>query len=143
MQGKLPVKTLILWQIRLFAIAFLPLIVLNIFSFFNDPVIIALYIWFGLIALLIFIYLPLFWRGYKIIFQKGSIVIKSGVFVKVTHIMPFSRLVYAKSFLTPVSKLLGLSALSLKAARSSVLVPELNSSDVNYFLDFLAREDGE
>ena len=67
-------------------------------------------------------------------------MINRGVFIKTTHIMPFSRLVYAQSFATPLAKRMGLSALTLKAARSSIIIPELNAEDVDYYIDFLAKE---
>ena len=54
--------------------------------------------------------------------------------------MPFSRLVYAQSFATPLAKKMGLAALTLKAARSSIIIPELNSADVNYFIEYLTKE---
>ena len=54
--------------------------------------------------------------------------------------MPFSRLVYAQSFATPLAKKMGLAALVLTAARSSIIIPELNEADVNYFIDFLTKE---
>ena len=60
--------------------------------------------------------------------------------VMATHIMPFSRLVYAQSFATPLAKKMGLAALTLKAARSSIIIPELNAADVNYFIEYLTKE---
>ena len=57
--------------------------------------------------------------------------------------MPFSRLVYAQSFATPLAKKMGLAALTLKAARSTVIIPEFDAKDIDYYIDFLAREGEE
>ena len=57
--------------------------------------------------------------------------------------MPFSRMVCANSLATPLARKMRLSALTLKAARSRIIIPELDQKDVRYFIDYLTREDGE
>ena len=92
---------------------------------------------------LIFWYIPALLHSYEILFPSGAIVIKCGVFLKTTHIMPFSRMVCANSLATPLARKMRLSALTLKAARSRIIIPELDQKDVRYFIDYLTREDGE
>ena len=66
-------------------------------------------------------------------------VITRGAIIKPTHIMPYSKLIYTQTFTTPLAKILGLKALSLKAARSRILVPELPEADAEILLKILAE----
>lgn len=101
----------------------------------------------GLLLLLtltaVFWYIPAYFKSYEISFPAGAIVIKSGVFIKTTHIMPFSRMVYLQTFSTPLAKAVGLTALSLKAARARVTVPELLSDEVMLFVNAVSAEEGQ
>ena len=139
-ENKIPEKTLFLWQIRIGVLGAIPTAALFILS--------AVSLWFLIpagvltvfILLFLFWYLPRYFDSYEILFPKGAIIINRGVFIKTSHIMPFSRLVYAQSFSTPLAKVMGLAAVSLKAARSRVIIPEFSLNDVNYFIDYLAKE---
>ena len=136
----LPRRTAFLWQIRIGGAGFILIIVLCGFSFLTGWLFLAAAVLTALLAVLLFWYLPCYFKSYEILFPKGAVVINRGVLIKTTHIMPFSRLVYAQSFATPLAKRMGLAALTLKAARSRIIIPELNASDVNYFIDFLTKE---
>lgn len=94
-------------------------------------------------ALLIFVlwYIPAYFASYEILFPKGAIIINRGIFIRTTHIMPFSRLIYVQSYSTPLAHSMGLAALSLKAARSSVIIPELPVSDVELFIKSVTKEE--
>lgn len=144
MKEKLPIRTLLLWQLRLSVIAVLPIISLYLFSLLsNRYVLIGVWIWAILAVIFTFVYIPYFFKSYEISFKDGAIIINRGIIVKTTHIMPFSRLVYAQSFATPLAEKLGLAALTLKAARSSILIPELRANEVEKFLEFLTKEDAK
>lgn len=94
-------------------------------------------------ALLVLVlwYIPAYFASYEILFPKGAIIINRGIFIRTTHIMPFSRLIYVQSYSTPLAHSMGLAALSLKAARSSVIIPELPVSDVELFIKSVTREE--
>ena len=86
-------------------------------------------------------YIPAYFASYEILFPKGAIIINRGIFIRTTHIMPFSRLIYVQSYSTPLAHSMGLAALSLKAARSSVIIPELPVSDVELFIKSVTKEE--
>lgn len=139
----LPEKTVLLWQIRIAIIAVIPVAVLASLSFLTLWMLLAAAVTAALFCVLIFWYIPALLHSYEILFPSGAIVIKCGVFLKTTHIMPFSRMVCANSLATPLARKMRLSALTLKAARSRIIIPELDEKDVRYFIDYLTREDGE
>lgn len=133
----LPKKTLILWQIRVVMLtALFVAICLYFATILHFLKYVAVFIAvFGLA--LTFWYLPTFFKGYEILFKNGAIIINYGVFIKFSHIMPYSRLIYAQSFATPLARLFRVTAISLKAARSRVIVPEINISDALRVMDSL------
>ena len=139
-ENLLPKKTVTLWQIRIGLIGFILLVAVCVFGLLTRWVLLGGAVFAALLAVFLFWYLPRYFKSYEILFPKGAVVINRGVFIKTTHIMPFSRLVYAQSFATPLAKRMGLAALTLKAARSSIIIPELDAKDVDYYIDFLARE---
>lgn len=142
-ENRLPKQTVLLWQIRIGLIGIILLIGISAFGLLTDWVLIGTAAAAAILVLLIFWYLPRYFKSYEILFPKGAVVINRGVFIKTTHIMPFSRLVYAQSFATPLAKKMGLAALTLKAARSTVIIPEFDAKDIDYYIDFLAREGEE
>ena len=134
---------MLLWQIRIGLIGIILLIGISAFGLLTDWVLIGTAVAAAILVFLLFWYLPRYFKSYEILFPKGAVVINRGVFIKTTHIMPFSRLVYAQSFATPLAKKMGLAALTLKAARSTVIIPEFDAKDIDYYIDFLAREGEE
>lgn len=138
-------KALLLWEIR---IAVMAAFIVGLFVYichpfrWCDPVAAGIMI----IALVIEMwYIPSLFRTYRIKFINGAVIIESGVIIKTTHIMPFSKMIYAQSITTPLAKLLGLSAVALKAARSQILIPEMPRDDIEEFLKLLSetRKDEE
>ena len=136
---RLPRKTLNLWKIR---VTIGVLLFFGVFSYFFHS-----YDWF-LPATLVVIclyealflwYLPNLFKGYRIKYINGAVVIESGVIVKMTHIMPFSKMIYAESITSPLAKAMGLSAVILKAARSRILIPEMPADDTAKFIKALAE----
>ena len=138
-EHKLPVKTLVLWEIRLFLLSVL---FLALFSFyfrgfswcFKATTVIA----FVLLLVLVW-YLPNLFKSYNVRYISGAVIIERGVIVKTVHVMPFSKLIYAKDITTPLSKLFGIAAISLKAARSSLLIPEISETQAAEFIKKLAE----
>ncbi len=140
MAEKLPKRTLLLWQIRVVMLTIL--LVCICFHYKNAiPFIlqVALIIAIIGIATVVF-YLPTFIKGYEIVFGNESVIINYGVFIKFSHVMPYSRLIYAQTFATPLARIFGVTALSLKAARSRVIVPEILLSDAQKIMDSLSGE---
>ncbi len=136
---RLSKKTLMLWKIR---VTILTLFVLGILAYFCHG-----YGWF-LIAVLVLIclyegimlwYLPKLFRNYRLKYINGAVIIESGVVIKTTHIMPFSKMIYAETITSPLAKLMGIKALTLKAARSRILIPELPENDARKFITVLAE----
>ena len=82
----------------------------------------------------------MFFKSYEIKLKGEAIIINYGVFIKVKHIMPYSRLVYAQSFATPLARLLKVSTLTLKAARGWILIPEIESTAAKEVINLLSRE---
>ena len=142
-KNEIPAKTLVLWQLRVAAAA----VIITAASAF----LCMIYVWFLILtallavfsAFVLFWYLPHYLRSYELLFPKGAVIINRGVFIKTTHIMPFSRLIYAQSISTPLAKAFDLAAISLKAARSSLIIPEIEADDVSRFIDALTAEGEE
>jgi len=137
MTFNLPKKTRLLWQVRIvFAFA----VVCAAVAFFSRYT-----LWFLLPAAVIatlglvfaFIYVPFYFKSYKISVDKNSIIIAKGVIIRTTNIMPFPRLVFAQSFTTPLSSAMKMKAVVLKAARAWVLIPEIENVSADYLLENL------
>ena len=138
-EKKLPVRTLLLWQIRVTVLFVLLGAVCLYFC--------SVYKWFWVLvtvitAVFLFVilwYLPRFIRNYRIKLIGEAVIIENGVFIKTTHIMPYSRMIYTESFTTPLAKAMGLTSISLKAARSSIIMPEILVSDAVVLLKLLSK----
>ena len=128
---KLPRKTLILWQCRSVAIGLLLALLSGYFYFRLKPFLIVLLIIAILFILFTFLYLPLFFKSCKIRCTNDAVIIRQGVIFKNTHILPFSRLIYTQTITSPIARLLKLKAITLKAARNVLIVPELCDEDAN------------
>lgn len=133
-EKKLPLKTVILWQLRIaifcavitFAVAF----ALHRFQGYLFTVTAILVIFAGVA----YIYIPALFRSYRIATKNGAVIIEHGVIIKVTHIMPFAKMIYAETLSTPLAKAMGLTALTLKATKTIVFVPEMTAAEVDNLL---------
>ena len=136
----LPKRTLLLWQIRVvMSTTFLILFcLLYIKAFLVLKIAIWILITLGLA--IVALYLPLFFKRYEILFQGEAIIVNYGVFIKFSHVMPYPRLIYAQTFATPLARIMGVTALSLKAARSRVIIPEVLLPEALRVLDSLTDE---
>ena len=141
MPYKLPTKTLRLWQIRALL---LDLIVLVICLYFHISIgwFLQIYCLFtSFFLLLIFWYLPKYIKAYSIRISGDSVIIESGVFIKTTHIMPELKMIYTQTFTSPIAKRFNITAISLKAARSRIFIPEMKETDVKSILSLLSKEE--
>lgn len=139
-KGTLPQKTVLLWQIR---VVMLTAIIVAICIYYGKamPFLNSVALIIALISLALnLFYIPKFLHGFEILFKNDAIIINYGVLIKFSHIMPYSRLIYAQSFATPLSRLFGVTALSLKAARSRVIVPEIKLEDAIKIINSLTNE---
>ena len=121
-ENTLPKKTTWLWILRILLVTFI-LVALCLYftSLFSFLKIVAIVI--GVLGLITsFIYLPFFFKTYKIILSNDAVIVKFGIFIKAEHIMPYKRMIYAQSFESPLARVLGVAAVRLMAARSYLLV---------------------
>ena len=141
MELKLPKKTLDLWKIRL---TIGVLLFFGLFSYFCHG-----YGWFLIATLVIiclyelafFWYLPSLFKTYQIKYINGAVVIESGIFIKITHIMPYSKMIYIQTLTSPLARFFGLKAVTLKAARSQILIPEVPEEAAEKFTTALAENE--
>ena len=141
MELKLPKKTLDLWKIRL---TIGVLLFFGLFSYFCHG-----YGWFLVATLAIiciyelafFWYLPCLFKTYEIKYINGAVVIERGVFIKTTHIMPYSKMIYTQTLTSPLARFFGLKAVTLKAARSQILIPEIPEDEAEKFTTVLAEKE--
>jgi len=138
-ENKLPLKTMILWQIRIFFITAFFLFVFNYicggFGWYALGVM-AIALTYLVLALW---YVPALFKSYKIIYINGAVVIEKGVIIKTANIMPYSKMIYTQTFTTPLARAFGLAAVSLKAARSRIIIPEFPVAEVEKFAKLLAE----
>ncbi len=139
-QNPLPQKTLRLWQLRVALVGGVPFLLCLFFLYLSKWFLLPAIFVLVLSLWLIFWYFPRYFQSYEVQFPQNAIVIRRGVFIRSSHIMPFSKLVYVQSFSTPLSKSMGLAAISLKAARSSLFIPELSDADVQLFIHSVTKE---
>ena len=130
----LPRKTLLLWRIRAVLIASLLLLICLYLPLSADlTLIISTIIIFVLLAAF-FWYLPKFIKSCRITVANDAVVIKRGVLVENTHILPFTRLIHTLTVQTPLAKLFSLNTVLLKAARFRIFVPELSETDAEHLI---------
>ena len=137
MSFSLPKRTRILWQIRI-VFAFLCLCAsVALFSRFTRWFLFPAAVIATLGLLLAFVYVPFYFKSYKIIVEDNSIIVAKGLFFKTTNIMPYPRLVFARSFATPLASAMKMKCVMLKAARGWMLIPEIENINADYLLDNL------
>ena len=138
-ENTLPKKTVWLWMVRIVVITFILVAGCFYLTPLFSPLKIAAIV-IGILGLIIaFVYLPFFFKSYKIILSNDAVIVKFGILIKAEHIMPYKRMIYAQSFETPLARLLGVAAVRLKAARSYLLVAEIEKESAKAIIDFLAE----
>lgn len=132
-------KTLPLWRIRLIIICLI-LIVIGIMLTIKYKFVLYITVAVAFIfCMLIFWYLPRLFKNCRIKIDNRAVILKIGVIFKTTHVFPTFRLIYSQTFTTPISKLMKLSGLVLKAARHRVFIPELSVEDAEEIMTLLTR----
>ncbi len=128
MNYKLEKRTLLLWRIRIGAAALAAALLFALLSvytaYFYVPA--AAFVLLG--AAIIFWYLPAFFKGFNLFVGENAVMVTRGVFIKTSHIMPFKRLVFAGGYSTPIARIMGLKGITLRAARATVIIPEIEAS---------------
>ena len=133
----LPSKTCKLWQIRIvFAFVFIFALFAFILPFTKGLLIIGLVLFVVSISAA-FLYVPFYFKSYKIKVEDNAIIVTKGIFFKSTNIMPYPRLVFAQSLTTPFARLMNMRCIILKAARGWILIPEIEATNADYLLDNL------
>lgn len=136
----LPKRTLLLWQFRVVMLTSI-LVVLSLYFGFVLPVFNWVALALGLLCLVVIsVYLPVLFSTYEIFIKSNAVIINYGVFIKQRHIMPYPGLIYAQTFTTPLARLFGVTAVSLKAVRSRVYVPEMPFKKAEEIMKWLADE---
>lgn len=125
----LPKKTLWLWQIRATALVAILCGIVMLLPLPLTYTLIVIGVILGVGALFLFWYLPRFVKSCTINFTDGVVIVKRGVFIESIHIFPSTKLIYTQTITSPIANAFSLSALSLKAARSTVIIPEMNRLD--------------
>ncbi len=137
----LPLKSLVLWQARTLILG---AVLVSICLYFGTTIQIlnqiAFIISIILLAVILF-YLPAFFKSYKIELKNNAIIIEYGVIFKATHIMPYSRLIYGQSFATPLARVFGMAMVTLKAARSWIIIPEIKKKSADAIINYLSGEE--
>lgn len=139
--NKLPKTTLLLWQLRVALINFL---FLAVYLYFRIGWLLPVYIGFTVVCILmIFWYLPKFIASYRINLMGDAVVIDSGVIIKTTQIMPYSKMIYTQTFTSPLAHKMDVTAISLKAARSRIIIPEIKNTDAKELILALSKGEDE
>ena len=140
----LPRKTLFLWQIRAITFGVLLCILMLIAkTFIYIPlkiILITSVVILSLSVLIAVLYMPFLFKTCKVVLLKEGVVVERGVFFKNTHILPFSKLIYTQTYKSPIARMLRLTAVSLKAARSRVFIPEMSEEDATDLIIALSEE---
>lgn len=139
-EGIVPRGTLRLWQLRIGIIAAVLLLILFRLCFVTLWILIPMALILSFAVIVMFWYLPLYFRCFKVIYDDGAFEIRRGVFFKVTLIMPYPRLIYVSAFSSPVARKMGLSGAVLKAARGFVIIPELEKEDIKGLIRIASGE---
>ncbi len=137
---EVPQKTLLLWQIRGAAIGLLFFVLCAFLAMSRSFLLLATISIVFFVGVFDFWYLPRFFKTCKIRYVNQSVLINYGVFLKSTHILPFSKLIHTKTITTPLSSAFSLMAVGLKAARSRIYVPELTKEDAILLISYLTEE---
>lgn len=136
MTENIPRKTVILWEIRILLIFVVLWGIMGVFIEYSAVMTLI----FACVYAVFAIYTPFYLKSFEVCSSEKSIEIKSGIIIKVNHIMPTPRLIYGETLTTPVAAMLGVSAVCLKAARGWVIVPEIEKTKAQSLLKLITGE---
>lgn len=136
----LPNKTRVLWQLRIAAAIIFICITFLIVAPLTILILTVILLLCVLGAFLIFIYIPIFVKNYKIEFNNGGLCINKGVIIKKIIILPQTRLVFVQNIATPIMARLNLEVVMLKVAKGWVIIPEIEKSNAQKLLHLINGE---
>ncbi len=143
MTFSLPQRAMWLWQIRFGAVFALLAGTCACFTGLTGWLWIPCGVIIAVAAFCEFFYIPRLIKSYVVAAEGGAISVSHGVFVKFTYIMPYPKLVFSQTVASPVARLCGLCAVTLKAARSVALIPEMDKNDAKRLLAFISEAKDE
>lgn len=115
---KLPLKTLVLWRARLFAVCLLLCVALAHFLCVLLPVLIIAYL------LLFFWYLPALFKSFEVSFEEKRLILCYGVLLRRQKICFFDRPPAIYAFSTPLARILGSELVILRVTYGFIIPPE-------------------
>lgn len=121
-----PKTTRILWQCRTAFFLVMLCIVFVAFCRISLWIILPTSIVFSIGSVFIFLYIPLWFKNYKIIKNVDGLCIIKGVFLKTTVFVPNLRIAVLKTITTPITSILKLELVVLKVSRGLIIIPELD-----------------
>ncbi len=127
---KIPQKTVVLWEIRVFLIAVVFWGILFFYAKMNYTVNLI----FMFLLTIICVFIPFYLKSFEIRIENTRIEIKSGIIIKTEHILPNKALIYGEAFATPLARVFRLSAVALKGARHLIVIPELEKKDTEIII---------
>ena len=136
----LPQKTLLLWQIRIVIFGLLLFALCAFLEISRTFLLLSTIIIISFVCVTDFWYLPRFFSTCKVCYVNGSVIINYGVFIKNTHILPFSKLIHTQTITTPLASAFSLTAVGLKAARCRIYIPEMTTEDAETLISSLTEE---
>lgn len=137
----LPQKTLLLWQLRCGLVGVLLITGIALFCMITPWMLVPIAALAALLAVFILWFLPLYFKSYEIVLSDNAVIVNRGVFFRTSYIMPYPRLVFSSSFSSPLAKAMGLSSVTLRAARGLIVIPEMEAEDANALLTGLSGGD--
>ncbi|HHW46569.1 MAG TPA: hypothetical protein GXX17_06635 [Clostridiales bacterium] len=137
---KLSPRVLLLWRIRLLFVDLAVLVLcFAVYAFFSLPdeavllavitILISFWLWFW--------YLPRLHSSFQFSISNEAVVLTRGVFVVKQYLLPCPRLIYAERFTTPLTSLMGLCSLRLKASRVHLILPPLTKDETAFIMSQL------
>ncbi len=136
----LPKRTVSLWRLRIAALFLFLLLIVFFLPLPRTAALIITALLSVLFAAAAFWYLPRFIKSCRITVVNDSIIIKRGIIVENTHILPFSRLIHTQSVQTPLSRMFSLTMIFFKATRFNLIVPELTDADAKELMTEISAE---
>lgn len=131
----IPRKTRILWQIRIAFVLVVFCTVLVVFCHISLWFLLPTAIVITIGSAFVFIYIPLYFKSYKVLLYDNYLCIFKGVVIKTRLVLPHLRLVFIKSTTTPIASALNLKIIMLKIARGWIFIPEMNCFDANSIIN--------
>lgn len=131
-------KTPFLYILRMFLAEVCVIVLLNLVNtpFLKEILFLSLFLLVSLSVYAVF-----YCKSVKVLLYGEAIVIKKGILIRREHVLPLRKQVYTLSLQTPLAKLLRLKAISFKAARKTVFLPELDSFDAQRLLSLILQGD--